>query len=152
LEILEILLIALYRDPGICPRDIGSPLLHRLHNRKKLPIARVIVRFSRRAFSEFEIDWSQSSEPVILIEDAGDCEAAASVWRISGFAGSECCRIRASVRAFLNVQNANSASRVHSHFGRGLLGIASAWLAECVLFLSSSSVALLRVALPSHIS
>jgi hypothetical protein len=57
LEILEILVVALYQDLVICPLEVVSPLLHRLHDREEFPIVRVVVLFGSGAFSRLEIDW-----------------------------------------------------------------------------------------------
>jgi hypothetical protein len=58
LKILEVLVVALYQDPVICPLEVVSPLLHGFHDREEFPIVRVIVLFGGRALSRVEIDWS----------------------------------------------------------------------------------------------
>jgi len=69
-------MVALDQDLVISALEIVSPLFHCLKNRQELPIIRVIVLFGRRAFSRVEIDWAKNPESVVLVEDAGDCEAA----------------------------------------------------------------------------
>jgi hypothetical protein len=56
--------------------EIVSPLLHCLGNCQELPIVRVVVLFGARAFSRVEIDWAKNPESLVLVGDAGDCEAA----------------------------------------------------------------------------
>jgi hypothetical protein len=88
LEILEILVVTLYQEPVICFIKVVSPLLHGHDNCEEFPIALVIVLFGRRAFSIVKNDWLYSSEPNILIKDAGNCEAAGiglenyGLWRV----------------------------------------------------------------------
>jgi len=67
--------VALYQDCVIYPFEVLSPLLHRLHDCNEFLNIRVVALFGMGVFSIVEIDWSKSSEPVIIIKDAGDCEA-----------------------------------------------------------------------------
>jgi len=76
LEILEILVVTLDQDLVIGALEMVSPLFHCIDNRQELPIIRVVVLLGAGAFSRVEIDWVKNPESVILVEDAGDCEAA----------------------------------------------------------------------------
>jgi len=69
-------MVALDQDLVIGALEIVSPLFHCLDNRQELPIVRVVVLFGGRAFSRVVIDWAKNPESVVLVEDAGDCEAA----------------------------------------------------------------------------
>jgi len=68
--------VTLDQDLVIGALKIVSPLFHYLDNRQELPIVRVVVLFGGGAFSRVEIDWAKNPEFVLLVEDAGDCEAA----------------------------------------------------------------------------
>jgi hypothetical protein len=48
-----------------------------------------------------EVDRSDISETVVLIENVGDCEAVTSVCRMIGFVGPKCYWIGASVKALM---------------------------------------------------
>jgi hypothetical protein len=69
-------MVALDQDLVISAVEIVSPLFHCLDNRQELPIVRVVVLFAGTAFSRVEIDCAKNPESVVLVEDAGDCEAA----------------------------------------------------------------------------
>jgi hypothetical protein len=68
-------MVALDQNLGISALEIVSPLFHCLNNRQELSIVRVVVLFSRGAFWRVEIDWAKHPESVVLVEDAGNCEA-----------------------------------------------------------------------------
>jgi hypothetical protein len=76
LEMLEIFVVALDQDIAIGTLEIVSPWFHCLDHCQVLPIVRVVVLFGGRAFSGVEIDLAKNPESVVLVEDAGDCEAA----------------------------------------------------------------------------
>jgi len=69
-------MVALDQDLVISALVIVSPLFHCLNNRQELPIVRVVVLFGGGGFSRVEIDWAKNAESVVLVEDAGVCEAA----------------------------------------------------------------------------
>jgi hypothetical protein len=69
-------MVALDQDLVISALEIVSPLFHCLDNRQQLPSVCVIVLFGGRALSRVEIDWAKNPESVVLVDDAGDCEAA----------------------------------------------------------------------------
>jgi hypothetical protein len=68
--------VALDQDLVIATLDIVPPLFHCLDNRQELPIVHVLVPFGGREFSRQEADWAENSESVVMVKDAGDCEAA----------------------------------------------------------------------------
>jgi len=68
--------IPLYQDFVISCLEIVPPLFHSLHDREKLPIVHIIILFEIRAFSRVDIDRSESSESIVLSENAGNREAA----------------------------------------------------------------------------
>jgi len=76
LEILENLVVTLDQDLVIGAVQIVSPLFHCLDNRQELPIVRVVVLFGGGAFSRVEMDWAKNPKSAVLVEDAGDREAA----------------------------------------------------------------------------
>jgi hypothetical protein len=67
--------IALYQDFMIGSLEVVAPLFHSLNDRQKLPIVHIIILFGRRAFSIVEIDWSESPEFIVLVENTGNREA-----------------------------------------------------------------------------
>jgi len=69
-------MVALDQDIAISALEIVFPLCHWINNRQELPIVPVIVLFGRGAFLRVEIDWPTNPESVVLVEDAGICEAA----------------------------------------------------------------------------
>jgi len=69
-------MVARDQDLVISALEIVSPLFHCLDNHQELPIVCVVVLFGGRAFSSVEIDWAKNPESVIVVKDAGDCEAA----------------------------------------------------------------------------
>ena len=75
-EVLEVLVLALDQYLVIGAPEIGSPLFHCRDDRQELPILSIVVLFGRLAFSSVEIDYAKNAESVILIKDAGNCEAA----------------------------------------------------------------------------
>jgi hypothetical protein len=95
-------MVALDQDLVISALEIVSPLFHCLDNRQELPIVRVVVLFGERAFSRVKIDWAKNPESVVLVEDAGDCEACCIGLQNDRFCRLKCWRIGASVKAFLS--------------------------------------------------
>jgi hypothetical protein len=76
LEVLGILAVTLDQDLVIGAPEMVTPLLHCLNNLQECQIVCVIVLFSGRVFSRVQIHWAKNPESVLLVEDAGDCEAA----------------------------------------------------------------------------
>ena len=75
-EILEIYVVTLDQDLLIGALEIVSPLFHFLQNGQELPMVQVIVLFGGGAFPRVKIDWAKNPESIVLVKDAGDCEAA----------------------------------------------------------------------------
>jgi len=69
-------MVALDQDLVISVLEIVSRLFHCLENRQELLIVRVVVLFGPGASFRLEIDWAKKPESVVLVEDAGDYEAA----------------------------------------------------------------------------
>jgi len=69
-------MVALDQDLVISALEIVSPLFHCVDDCQELPNVRVVVSFAGRAFSRVEIDLAKNPKFVILVEDAGDCQAA----------------------------------------------------------------------------
>jgi hypothetical protein len=76
LEILEILMVALDQNLVVGALEIVSPLFHCLDNCQELPIVHVVGLFGGTVFSRVEIDWAKNPKSVVLVKDAGECEAA----------------------------------------------------------------------------
>ena len=69
-------MIAMYEDLMIWSLEVVVPLLHSVHNGQDLPIVRVVVLFGTLEISAVEVDRSENPENIVLVENAGNGEAA----------------------------------------------------------------------------
>jgi len=75
LEVLQILMVTLDQDLVIHAREIVSPLFHCLDNHQEILIVRVVVLFGGRVYLRLSINWENDRKSVVLVKDAGDCDA-----------------------------------------------------------------------------
>ena len=76
LELLEVVVVALDQDLVIGAVEVVSLIFDCLDNRQEVKIVSLVVLFWRRAFSIVEITRGKNPESVVLVKDAGDCDAA----------------------------------------------------------------------------
>jgi len=69
-------MVALYEDLMIRSLEVVVPLLQSLHNGQELPIVRVVVLFGTYSFSRVDVDRSENTETVTVVENAGYGKAA----------------------------------------------------------------------------
>jgi len=86
LEILEIYVVALYQDLVIGILEILSLVPYSLHNTYTLAIIRIIMLFSRGAFSQAENNWSENPETLYWLKVQAIMKPLALHWRMAGLA------------------------------------------------------------------
>ena len=98
-KVLEVFMVGVDADMGLCSLQVDPPLLERLHDCKQLLGVDGIVEFGRIELPGVVADWVQIAIGVFLGQDAAQGEVGRVRLHCDELSGWKCCKIGAEVKA-----------------------------------------------------